>query len=163
MENIKSKYVAQQICSFINDDNFLLKLFAYSKSYQAKFNINLINYQKKYILTKCNEYDFNRIIYSIYKGRIDIKNDFLSKYNLNIKIDDIQNIIIEHFKTIKDEEIDIDILFPFLNILLKNDFFGKKVNVRIRISTYDEKEIINKINELKEQGVDVNFPSLKLL
>ena len=114
-------------------------------------------------MTKCNEYDFNRIIYSIYKGRIDIKNDFLSKYNLNIKIDDIQNIIIEHFKTIKDEEIDIDILFPFLNILLKNDFFGKKVNVRIRISTYDEKEIINKINELKEQGVDVNFPSLKLL
>ena len=69
MENIKSKYVAQQICSFINYDNFLLKLFAYSKSYQAKFNINLINYQKKYILTKCNEYDFNRIIYSIYKGR----------------------------------------------------------------------------------------------
>ena len=95
--------------------------------------------------------------------RIDIKNDFLSKYNLNIKIDDIQNIIIEHFKTIKDEEIDIDILFPFLNILLKNDFFGKKVNMRIHISTYDEKKIINKINELKEQGVDVNFPSLKLL
>lgn len=93
MENINSKYILQQICSFINDENFILKLFAYSKSYQAKFNIKLINYQKQCILNRCFENDFYKIINSISRGRIDedIENYFFSKFGLKLKLNDIQN------------------------------------------------------------------------
>ena len=164
MENINSKYILQQICSFINDENFLLKLFSYSKSYQAKFNMNLINYQKKYILARCFENDFYESINSISRGRIDedIENYFLSKFELKLKINDIQNILIEHFSTIKDEDFEIDILCPFLNVLSKQDYFEKKSNILISIDIFEEKEekIINKIEELNK--ANIKYPSVKL-
>ena len=163
MENINSKHILQHICSFINDENFILKLFAYSKSYQAKFNINLLNYQKQYILTKCFENDFYEIINSISRVCIDENNEnyFLSKFGLKLKLNDIQNIIIEHYKTIKDKEINVDISFPFLNVLSRQDYFEKNVNILIRISTYNEEKTIKKIEELNK--TNIKYPSLKLL
>ena len=162
MENINSKYIFQQICSFINDENFILKLFAYSKSYQAKFNIKLINYQKQCILTRYFEKDFYAIINSISRGCIDedIENYFFSKFGLKLKLNDIQNIIIEHFSTIKDKEIYVDISFPFLNVLSQQDYFEKNINISISISTYEEEKTIKKIEELKK--ANIKYPSLIL-
>ena len=48
-ERIKSIYILHSILNYISDENIKYKLFKYSKSYQKKLNIDLINYKEKYL------------------------------------------------------------------------------------------------------------------
>ena len=60
----------------------------------------------------------------------------------------------------KDKEINVDISFPFLNVLSQQDYFEKNVNILICISTYNEEKIIKKIEELNK--ANIKYPFLKL-
>ena len=48
INKIKSLYIIKNnLLTYIEDDNFQLKLFIYSKSFQHKLNIKLLDYQEK--------------------------------------------------------------------------------------------------------------------
>ena len=49
IENIKSNFILKGIFDFINDKNFILKLFIYSKLFQNKVKLELINYINAYL------------------------------------------------------------------------------------------------------------------
>ena len=55
LEKINSKYVCERIFDFIKDKNFKYKLFIHSKSYQKKFEMEMIDFKERYITqTKIN-------------------------------------------------------------------------------------------------------------
>ena len=54
IQNITSKYIIQNILSFIGDNYFFYKLFVYSKSCQIKFEIKFEDYQNIYFIKKIN-------------------------------------------------------------------------------------------------------------
>ena len=49
LERIKSIYLLKGLFNYIKDENYHLKVFKYSKSFQKKMGINLIDYQELYI------------------------------------------------------------------------------------------------------------------
>ena len=71
---IKSKYIINNICSYIKDENILRKLFFYSKSLQEKININLFDYQKNYANKRMKWEDYLYYYYTSYK---DFNKDIL--------------------------------------------------------------------------------------
>ena len=48
LERITSKYILRKITDYFEDNNFLYKLFRFSKSFQEKLNIGLLDYQALY-------------------------------------------------------------------------------------------------------------------
>ena len=48
LENIKSKYVIQNIFNYIKNSNFKFKLVNYNKYFQNKLDLTLFDYQEKY-------------------------------------------------------------------------------------------------------------------
>ncbi len=48
LERINSKYILSKITDYIEDNNFVYKLFLYSKSFKEKLNICLVDYQALY-------------------------------------------------------------------------------------------------------------------
>ena len=49
---LKSSYIFDIIFSYIKNKNYKYKIFIYSKIFQEKNKINLLDYQKKYIKEK---------------------------------------------------------------------------------------------------------------
>jgi hypothetical protein len=84
IERIKSIYILQSILSYIADENIKYKLFKYSKSYQKKLNIGLVNYKEKY-LEKIGFNIDDYLYQEIYEKNnlINKYNDFLLKNELN--------------------------------------------------------------------------------
>ena len=92
---LKSKYIFDNIASYIKDDCFICKLFIHSKYFQKKLDLELL-YLEKY-LTK-------RIIFNdyLYRSRFveenkelsflqDELNETIKEYNLNDSV--IQDVI----------------------------------------------------------------------
>ena len=52
LEKISSKYIVQLIIEYIDNDNWKMKLFKYSKYFQKIFQLKLINYQIKFFHQK---------------------------------------------------------------------------------------------------------------
>ena len=123
-EKIKSKYIAIYIFDYIEDENFLLKLFKYSKSFQKSFNLKLSDYKEKYICQKL-------IIYISKKNKNNKKDntlfnllekeliyEFLSLSNKNLK--NFDNNDYKELKKKKDET-EIDWCRNFWNNYKKNN------------------------------------------
>ena len=49
LARINSNYILKDIFTFIRSKNFKLKLFVYSKYFQKKLDLKLINYQEHYL------------------------------------------------------------------------------------------------------------------
>ena len=89
MKNIKSAHIIETIFSY-TDDILKYKLFSYSKKYQKKLNIDLLDYQVKFF--KMNS--FNNVFKYLYapepEYKFDIKKGFLGindiDYNSYVKI-----------------------------------------------------------------------------
>ena len=113
MKNIKSAHIIETIFSY-TDDILKYKLFSYSKKYQKKLNIDLLDYQVKffkinsfnnvfkYLYAPEPEYKFNikkgslginDIDYNSYIkiGKTALLKKDLLKYNINI--DDFKNYV----------------------------------------------------------------------
>ena len=132
---IKSTYIIKNIFNYIQDTNFQLKLFIYSKFYQNKLDIRLI-YKEKYI----NKIGFDINNY-LHKKQKNSRNDYLIKkydkfllekklnkgkfekiiYDIleNKKIKDIN----EENNIKEDSEILIDIESPLFKIISKTKTF----------------------------------------
>ena len=52
---IKSKYILEKIFDYIKDDKFKMKLFSYSKLFQSKLNLSIVDYQIAFL----NKINFN--------------------------------------------------------------------------------------------------------
>ena len=106
LEKIRSKYTFQNIFTFIKgyNDNLPYKLFFYSKLFQNKLEIKLIDYQEKY-------FDKIKFLenYLLYTNSTSGKSGFSLKEEIKIKLDKellkynidnnkIQKLVINHFK-----------------------------------------------------------------
>ena len=133
LDGVKSKYQLNNILSYIKDDNFILKLFAYSKKYQKLLNLSINIYKEKYfdkiglnlikIKDFCSCYDdykYCLIEKSGYPGYY--RKDYLpkkcekykNKFNANI-IEDYILYYIEKNK-IKYQKLYLDIYSPYFKI-----------------------------------------------
>ena len=178
-DKIKSKYIFQNLLSYINDKEIFLKLFIYSKSLQEKTNIILFDYQEEYFNKRIKWEDFlyfKRDFYSDYSFHKDgLKNNLRKKmmeFNINDNI--IQKLVIKYFtkdtnKNQKDQYIDdnlqnIDFYSPFFDFLSKLEIFDLIFTIHISIKMIKKynlsKYYISKFNELNK--LNIKYSSLSL-
>ena len=139
---IKSKYIVQLIFSYIQDENYIYKTFKYSKFYQKKLNLDYNNIKEKIII-------FDKYLLDSDDERL---NNDLKVYNY--EHNNISFYIINYFRNHPNKKIeglniyefslDINILSPLFNILVKEDFFQNMFNIVINMK---ESRINNKIIE----------------
>ena len=58
LEKIKSKYILENIFDYVKDENFKFKLFVYSKRFQKKFDLKLLDYKNIYLKNRINLFEF---------------------------------------------------------------------------------------------------------
>ena len=125
---IRSKYILKYIFNFIGDKTKILRIFAHSKYYQNRLEINIANYCKIYLDNL--DFDLNKYVYRkdiYYKKDKLIKdyNDFISKNNLNKEeFESIVNIILNS-KAEKRKKNYINIESPLFEITLRTNDFEK--------------------------------------
>ena len=168
INEIKSKYILEQIFDYIKDDKFKMKLFCYSKLFQSKLNLNIIDYQIAF-LNKIN-FDYNNYL-KFSTNTFDQQNfeskflisqltEDLSKYNINLNImPTIVNNYIINNKSPKIQKknknninsgIEIDIFSPFFDFLYKEDIF-KNFSIIIPLIRIRKFDLINDYNHIFDQ------------
>ena len=170
LDNIKSKFLLENIINYIKDENFKLKLFTYSKKYQGALNISLNNYKEKYFekirinLLNVNEFfslysDYSFIFLDnggypgYYNQNYFQKNFEIFKKKFNNSI--IQNYLIYCIeKNSNLKNIYLDIYSPFFDILMKTNFFSYKFTIVLSMNFIKEnkleKDYINAFNKLNK-------------
>ena len=137
---VKSKYILKDIFKYIKDKTTELKLFAYSKYYQKRLEINIANYCKIYLDRL--DFDLNKYIYRkeiYYKKDSLIKdyNNFFSEKNLNKE--EFENIlyIILNSKIEKEKKNYVNIESPIFEIISTTNDFDKYHMIIIYQETID--------------------------
>jgi len=165
---LDSKYLYQIILSFIKIKNFKLELFKYSKKYQKKLDIRLIDYKNAYLSN--NSINFNPFFtFKKNFNKIEDKNilnEDLDNYlkKLNIDFDSIEEYAINSYENKNNNnQIKIDIYSPFFDSLLKKDF-NKNFEVKIpmdKIEKFNLKnDYISAIEKINNSGLDKNYPCI---
>ena len=176
-QKIKSKYILETIFDYIKEDNFKYKLLIYSKLFQKKLELKLVDYQERYVIQfgiKINNYlycdknekkdTFNKNILSqnlekdLIKLKIDkniLENIVLNifnkkKNNLEIKYEDI-------YMNYKEYEDKIEIYSPLLDILSKDDeifkiFFTIPIPMKIIKKFNLKNDYISCFNKLNDSN-----------
>ena len=173
LERIKSKYILENIFDYVKDENFKLKLFAYSKKLQKKFDLKLLDYKNIYLKNRINLFEFlsdynKKEGYPKNYDKKELTNKFNSTLNkLKLKKENITDYIINFFKNYEkkeNDEIYIDIYSPFFDLLSKEEYFWKKFIIPIISEFIDKNKLkndyisfFNKINKL-----NINFSLLFL-
>ena len=145
INKIKSSYIIKNIFNYIQDTNFKLKLFIYSKLYQNKLDLRLI-YKEKYIdkigINKYlhNEDENNKNDYLIKKyDNFLLKNKINKEKFENIIYDILNNKKINEENNIKkDSEILIDIESPLFEIISKTKIFENNYTIYISQKIIDK-------------------------
>ena len=144
MENLfnklNSKYISNDIFDYIEDDNFKLKLFYYSKFFQNKLNLKAI-FQEKYLknirFNISNYLCTDKYIKDYLNKEYDeflLKNKLNKKEFENIIYNVLENNNIENIdKNIKnlDKKILINIDSPLLELLSKSNNFENNYIINI--------------------------------
>ena len=166
LEKISSKYIKSYIISYIEDEYFLYKFFLYSKLFQKKMKIQLLDYKKIYNSKKI---DYEKYL-DIYFDTNELKNLF-SKYEINEY--EFYKFAIHYFKKYlknKDRDTclyeyskDISYNSPLFNVLSKTEIFDKLFNIKLRARHFfydkEEKEnILSTFNKLNESNI--NYSSI---
>ena len=140
---IKSSYILKNIFNYIQDDNIQFKLFFYSKFFQNKLDIKLIDYKEKYI-NKIG-FDINKYLHieqKNYKKDNLVKkyNNFLLEKKFNKKeFEKIIYDLLDNKKTkdIKENsEILIDMESPLYEIISKTKIFENNYDIYIFLKNY---------------------------
>ena len=174
-DKIKSKYIIFNITSYIKDESFLLKLIKYSKHIQKKLDINIFNYQEKYLNKRFNYENF-LTIFNLRESFIDEdkKKEFYDnlkeekiKYNINNEI--LNKFAINYFNnyynnlnnkeySLYDNSKDIDLDSPFFDALLNTDFFNKIFNIIISTKVIEKLELLeeykSKFKKINESNIE---------
>ena len=183
LEKISSKYIVQLIIEYIDNDNWKMKLFKYSKYFQKIFQLKLIDYQIKFFHQK--GIDFYKYLY--YKSekeketfnkdilKEELKKDLL-KYNTDLNI--IKKFDINYFKEYitkiegrknniygdKDDGLItnncsdnfLDIYSPFFDLISKGNIFSQ-FTISIPMNKFKkynlEKDYISVFNKLNESNI----------
>ena len=171
LEKIKSKYSILEIFNFIQNQFFKYKLFFYSKYYQKKFDLNIIDYIDLYInilgINFDNYLSFSNIFADNFDKTILSKN--FGKYfdtNSNIIQNKIMNYYKEYIKNHEEKLNDfqysqykhflkpISIYSPIFEILSKTDFFEELFTIKIPIKIIEkfklEKDYISAFENLNQ-------------
>jgi hypothetical protein len=176
MHNIKSNYVLKSIFDYIKDKNFALKLFAYSKLFQNKLNLDSVKYKEAY-LDKIGFDITNYLVCKFYSLERFLKEKKLNK-------EDIENLLYKiveakDAKIIKENfESKISIFSPLFEIISKTKNYENNYTIFIEEKFINKKKIedyktffntkekyssiyytfndIKKINYLKEFNIDFN-------
>ena len=163
LENIISKYIIENIFSFINEPNYIYKLINYSKRFQKKLNINLLNYKEIYFNERVNydEYNYYKDRFHDYVNSKELLTEKYKKDILDYQINgkNIKIFILNYYKNyIKNKNNclykfskNIILDSPFLEVLSKSDIFGQLFNIVIHTGRYiKEEEELKNISKFKE-------------
>ena len=161
LRKIKSKYIFQHIFSFIQDENYIYKAFKYSRFFQKKLNLDYNNIKQNIII-------FDK--YLLDDDEYPFEND-LTKFKLHNK--NIESYIVNYFKNhpkknIKEYDIcefslDISILSPLYDILIKQDFFRNMFNIVIDFNEIKKNKMnkafenYSKLNKMKLSNLSFKF------
>jgi len=163
LENIISKYIIDKIFSFINEPNYIYKLINYSKRFQKKLNINLLNYKEIYFNERVNydEYIYYEARFHDYVNSKELLTEKYKKDILDYQINEknIKIFILNYYKNyIKNKNNclykfskNIILGSPFLEVLSKSDIFGQLFNIVYHTGHYiKEEEELKNISKFKE-------------
>ena len=161
LEKITSKYILRKVTDYIKDNNFVYKIFLYSKSFQEKLNLGIVNYQalyfqknglniEKYELCEDNltidAFDKN-ILTNNYKE--DLEKFNIDKKNLEKIISCIIEINGQKIKKKKDEDLiflaqkKIEIYSPIFDIISGGDISEYNYTIYIPINIIAELNLKN--------------------
>jgi len=151
ISNIKSKHILNYIFNYIENKDFKVKLFLYSKKFQIKYDIKLIGLKEKY-LKKIN-FDLEKYLFIepnlFQKDILTIRyNQFVLEKQFKKRIENIIYDIFEdkEIKDIEEKDVDkikdneklINIESPLFKILSKTKNFGKIFTIHISQKNIDE-------------------------
>ena len=159
---INSKYVIEVISSYINGDDFILKLIKHSKSLQKKLDIGLIDYRYKYLEKRENIedclYDFDLIedllSNSFYKDKYDQKSIIevilfhlkkKSKQKANSEVFDDKNFI------------DLEFSNRLFNLIVELKIFDNILNINVNLEDL-QSEITSNFEKMNK--LNTKYPSL---
>ena len=182
LERIRCVFLVKEIFNYIKDKNYKFKLFKYSKSFQKKFDIDLIDYQEQYInKLGINFGDYLTLKYdeneNFIKDILTIRLNYnLMMNNVHLYMKNIQKIAVRYFrKIIKYNEENkessenkklyqiIDIYSPFFDAISKSEIFDYfiieiSMNKIVKLnSKNDYISIFNKMNKLKSKYSSIRF------
>ena len=148
---ISSKYIIENINSYIKDDNCIYKLIKYNKSLQKKLNILLVDYKERY---------YNKNIK--WEKWINIKSEELKKREEYYKEKDFNYFIFKYYQNYKKEEIYksniyLYITSPFLYTLARLENFGEIFIFNINLNDERKDYVILKINRLNINSLSIIF------
>ena len=157
LENIISKYIIDKIFSFINEPNYIYKLINYSKRFQKKLNINLLNYKEIYFNERVNydEYIYYEARFHDYVNSKELLTEKYKKDILDYQINEknIKIFILNYNKNNCLYKFSKNIILesPFLEVLSKSDIFGQLFNIVYHTDRYiKEEEELKNISKFKE-------------
>ena len=184
LEQIQSKYIANNVLSYLKDSNYiLLCLVKYCKRIQNLFNIRIKDYRmKSYEITNYSKFeDFLYVKRSSKFKKNYLKNKFkedLKQYCVKLR-DIIANKYSEIYFTnkynsyqinqgndqienISDNQLIIDIQSPFYDSLSKNPIFQNLFIIRIPIPLIKENDLMKDyINEFENLNkLNNNYSSI---
>ena len=167
LKRIKSKYIYKIIFDYINNDNFKLKLFNYSKYFQNILGLKLFDYKEKFfdnLDINLNEYFYKDsckfpIKKSILKVMLesDLKEykldfNFIQKYLIN-SLNKKVKALIDQFnnKASIFSDLYINISSPFFDFISQSEifeFFGMRIFIdKINLFVFKE-DLISFLNNL---------------
>ena len=172
LERIRCVFLVKEIFNYIKDKNYKFKLFKYSKLFQKKIGIDLIDYQEKYII----QLGINFEDYLTFKGNENenfIKDILTIRLNsnlmnyVNLYMNDIQKIAIRHFEKklnfLENKKQTIEIYSPFFEALSQSklfEFFTISISLS-RIAKFNLKNdyisIFNKMNIFNSNYSSINM------
>ena len=159
---INSKYIIEVISSYINGEDFILKLIKHSKSLQKKLDIGLIDYRYKYLEKRENIedclYDFDLIedllSNSFYKDKYDQKSIIevilfhltkKSKQKANSEVFDDKNFI------------DLEFSNRLFNLIVELKIFDNILNINVNLEDL-QSEITSNFEKMNK--LNTKYPSL---
>ena len=173
LEKINSKYIFQNIFSYIRFENIKIHLFKYSKLFQKKVGLSLVDYKVNYLknldLHLYNYLDNTDDFDKDYKNK-KLKDDMIKyKFNMNDLIAYSDDLYQEYIKKNEipdpDDLIDtIDIYSPLFDAFSLKEYFEKFFSLKIPINLIKNYNLLNdyilafdKLNKLNS-----NYPTLEL-
>ena len=177
---LNSKYTIQNIFSFLEDKNFLLKLILYSKSSQEKMNIQLKDYQiifmnniikwKDYLINEEYGDNFNKnklkekLINDISKHNIKYDENIMTKSFIYCMKNNPKKINKKNKNSRRKQDCGyIDFFSPFFDSLSKSKNFNEFFKILISIYEINKYNLpqyyYDKFN--KSNNLNVNYESLR--
>ena len=170
LDKIKSKYIFKVIVSFLPRKSYKLELFKYSKRFQDKFGIKLIDYKISHAINnktiELNKYLSFNDNFKKEEDKAILINDLekdLNNLNLDIDLKSFLECAFDYLNEddINEDGIKLDIYSPFYDYFLKTGLKNKNIQLIIpvdKIKNFQLKNdyisVVEKLNT--NSGIDFN-------